>query len=416
MFGLFKKKKGAELKDVEQSQSDEQHIVSNEHSDDVKSLEDAMLSLAEHQSDLVPASRMIPETLYTNDEDVALSNASDDMGGAIQPAMLVPMQIDDATPLDDEPQDAPQSKTGLLGRLREGLTKTSTQLGDGIGGIFTKRKLDDEALEELEELLIMSDMGVSASARIVQQFGKSRHDKDVTPESVRSALAETIATLLQPVQQPLNYDVAQSPCVIMMVGVNGNGKTTTIGKLAMKLKQEGKTVMLAAADTFRAAAVEQLQVWAERAGVPIVTGKHEADPASVAYSALERAKAQKVDVLLIDTAGRLQNKKNLMQELEKIIRVLQKLDDTAPHHALMVLDGTTGQNALLQAEAFKEFAGVSGFVVTKLDGSAKGGVIVALADKFGLPVHYIGVGESIDDLQEFDASLYAKSLTGVAVS
>ncbi len=308
---------------------------------------------------------------------------------------------------------APEPSVGLFGRLRAGLSKTSSQLGEGIGVIFTKRKLDDEALEELEDLLIMSDMGAPAAAKITAQFSKERFDKEIEETEVKAALAQEVATLLRPVEQPLAIDAAHRPHIIMVVGVNGNGKTTTIGKLALRFQAQGHSVMLAAADTFRAAAVEQLSVWAQRAKVPIVTGAHEADPASVAYAAVERARQEGTDVLLIDTAGRLQNKQNLMEELAKISRVIRKLDEDAPHDTLMVLDGTTGQNALSQAKTFCEFVDVTGFAITKLDGTAKGGMVVALADAFGLPVHYVGVGEGIEDLQTFQANDFARSLVGV---
>ncbi len=302
---------------------------------------------------------------------------------------------------------------GFLTRLKEGMGKTSSQLSGGITGIFTKRKLDAAALEELEDLLISSDMGVSVAARVVAELRRERFEKECDPDDIRRALAAEMETILQPAEQPLRFEPDARPTVIMVVGVNGNGKTTTIGKLAMRYAQEGKTVMLAAADTFRAAAVEQLCVWAERADVPIVTGAHEADPASVAYQAYERAKAEGIDVLLIDTAGRLQNKRNLMEELAKIIRVLKKQEEAAPHHVLMVLDGTTGQNALSQVATFHESAGVTGIAVTKLDGTAKGGMVVALAEKFGLPVHYIGIGEGIEDLQPFEARAFSLSLVGI---
>lgn len=304
-------------------------------------------------------------------------------------------------------------KKGWLARLREGLSRTSSGLSDGITGIFTKRKLDEAMLEELEELLIMADMGSTTAARIVAEFGKGRFDKEVEPQEVKEALAAQIAALLAPVALPLTIEPSLKPHVVLVVGVNGNGKTTTMGKLASRFSQDGKKVMMAAADTFRAAAVEQLKVWGQRSGVPVITGEENADPASVAYRALEQARAAGADVLMIDTAGRLHNKKNLMEELQKIVRVLKKLDESAPHTVLQVLDGTTGQNALAQVEAFRDLAAVSGLVVTKLDGTAKGGVVVALADKFKLPIHAIGVGESIEDLRAFKAEDFARSLVGI---
>ncbi len=300
-----------------------------------------------------------------------------------------------------------------LKKLKTGLSKSSTQISDNITGVFTKRKLDQEALDELEELLIMADIGVATAAKITKRVGDKRLDKEVTDVEIKEALAEEIAEILEPYAEPLELG-AEAPQVIMMVGVNGNGKTTTIGKLAHEWKAEGERVMLCAADTFRAAAVEQLQQWGERADVPVVAGEHEADPASVAYHALETAKQGGVDVLMIDTAGRLQNKKNLMAELEKITKVMKKLDDTTPHHTILVLDATTGQNALSQAKAFKELVNITGLIVTKLDGSARAGVVVALANEFNLPIHAIGVGEGADDLQPFKAIDFARNLVGLA--
>ena len=326
------------------------------------------------------------------------------------------------------------SKPSWFSRLKSGLSKTSSGISEGIGGIFTKRRLDDAMLEELEELLIMSDMGAGVAAKLVAEFGKGRFDKEIDPQEVKEALAAEIAKLLMPVALPLEIDASHNPYVVMVVGVNGNGKTTTMGKLAYQLSREfrvqssefsgvvvggqeartgGKKILLAAADTFRAAAVEQLKVWGERAGVPVISAEEGADPASVAYRALEQARVQGADVLMIDTAGRLHNKKNLMEELSKIVRVLKKLDETAPHKVLLVLDGTTGQNAMSQVEAFRELVEVNGLVVTKLDGTAKGGVVVALAEKFKLPIHAIGVGEGIQDLRPFAAEDFARSLVGL---
>jgi fused signal recognition particle receptor len=301
-------------------------------------------------------------------------------------------------------------KRGWFGRLRKGLSRSSAKLADGITGIFTKRKLDQEMLDELEELLIQADLGAGTAARIVAEFGRTRFGKEVTPEEVRGALAGEIAIVLEPVAKPLAP--AEKPAVVLVVGVNGSGKTTTIGKLAKLWRDEGKRVLLAAGDTFRAAAVEQLQIWGERVGAPVPAKGAGADPAGLAYEALERARAEGFDLLLIDTAGRLHTKSNLMEELKKVIRVLRKLDETAPHHCLLVLDASTGQNALAQVETFKSMVDVTGLVVTKLDGTAKGGVLVALADKFKLPVHAIGVGESADDLRPFSAEAFARTLMG----
>ena len=302
----------------------------------------------------------------------------------------------------------------FLARLKSGLSKSSSKITEGVASIFTKRKLDASMLEELEELLIASDMGAVVAAEIVAALGRERLGKDISPEEVKEVLAEKIAAMLAPVAIPLLPSTQHhAPCTILVVGVNGNGKTTTIGKLASKFKAEGKKVMLAAADTFRAAAVEQLQVWGTRSDIPVVTGAFEADPASVAFAAYERARAEHIDVLLIDTAGRLHNKENLMQELAKISKVLKKIDEAAPHHVLMVLDATTGQNAISQLAAFKEMVQVSGLIVTKLDGTAKGGIIVALAKQFHIPIHAIGVGEGIEDLQNFYPTDFARNLVGL---
>ncbi len=296
-------------------------------------------------------------------------------------------------------------------KLKAGLSKTSSGISTGIADIFTKRKLDDAALEELEELLITADVGAKVAAELVEEFSKGRFDKAIEPEEVKTALAALVAARLELVAKPLQLS-ENTPHVVLVVGVNGNGKTTTIGKLTAQLKADGKKVMLCAADTFRAAAVEQLAQWADRVGCEIITGADQADPASVAYQALERAKVAGADVLMVDTAGRLHNKANLMEELKKIVRVMQKLDETAPHTVLQVLDATTGQNAIAQVEAFRDLIDVSGLIVTKLDGTARAGVVVALADKFELPVHAIGVGEQVDDLRPFDAKEFAEGLVG----
>ena len=305
-----------------------------------------------------------------------------------------------------------ETKAGWFQRLKAGLTRSSGKLGNGIAGIFTKRKLDDAALKELEELLISADLGVATAAKLTAKLAKTRFDKEVAPEEVRQALAADIAAILEPVARPLSLDPARKPHVVLIVGVNGSGKTTTIGKLAKLYRDQGLGVLIAAGDTFRAAAIEQLQIWGERAGCPVIAKDPGADAAALAYEALEQARKRQDDVLLIDTAGRLHNKANLMAELQKVIRVLKKLDASAPHDCVLVLDATTGQNAHAQVETFKELVQVSGLVVTKLDGSARGGVLVALAEKFGLPVHAIGVGEAAEDLRPFKAEDFARALVG----
>lgn len=312
---------------------------------------------------------------------------------------------------DAQTETAP--KRGWLARLREGLGRSSAKLAAGITGIFTKRKLDAAALQELEELLISGDLGPATAAKLTAGLAKTRFDQEIAPEEVRSILAQEIAAILKPVARPLTIDGARKPHVILVVGVNGTGKTTTIGKLAQRFREEGRKVMLAAGDTFRAAAIEQLKIWGERAGAAVIAREQGADAAGLAFDALSKARAEAIDVLLIDTAGRLHNKADLMAGLQKIIRVLRKLDPEAPHDCLLVLDATTGQNAHQQVEIFREMTSVTGLIVTKLDGTARGGVVVALAERFKLPVHAIGVGESADDLKAFDADSFARSLMGL---
>ena len=302
---------------------------------------------------------------------------------------------------------------GWLKRLKAGLARSSNKMSDGIGSIFAKRKLDDEALEELEELLISADLGVAPAGKLAAKLGKRRFAKDVDPDAVRGALAGEIAEVLTPVAQPLSVDSGHRPHVVLVVGVNGSGKTTTIGKLAKQWTGAGYKVHMAAGDTFRAAAVEQLQIWGERTGCPVTAKDTGADAAGLAYDALQSAQRAGADVLLIDTAGRLHNKSNLMAELQKIVRVVQKLDPSAPHDTLLVLDATVGQNAVQQVQTFRELVNVSGLALTKLDGSARGGIMVALAEKFGLPVHVIGVGETAEDLRPFDAKSFARALVGL---
>ena len=314
--------------------------------------------------------------------------------------------------MSETPREA-APKRGWLARLRDGLGRSSAKLATGIAGIFTKRRLDEAALRELEELLIAGDLGPATAAKLTAGLAKTRFDQEITPEEVRNLLAQEIAAILQPVARPLTLDPAKKPHVILVVGVNGTGKTTTIGKLAQRFREEGRKVMLAAGDTFRAAAIEQLKIWGERAGATVVARETGSDAAGLAYDALARAQAEGMDVLLIDTAGRLHNKADLMAGLQKIIRVIRKLDPTAPQDCLLVLDATTGQNAHQQVEIFRQMTEVTGLVVTKLDGTARGGVVVALAERFKLPVHAIGVGEAADDLKPFEAESFARSLMGL---
>jgi fused signal recognition particle receptor len=303
--------------------------------------------------------------------------------------------------------------TGWLTRLKEGLGKTATRLTQGIAALVTKRRLDDAMLEELEEQLIQADLGVTTSAKLVERLRKERFDKEVTSEEVREAFAAAAAEILAPVASRLTPDKARKPHVVLVVGVNGSGKTTTIGKLAHRWQADGLKVMLVAGDTFRAAAVEQLQTWGRRAGVPVVAGAANADSAGLAFEGLERARREGVDVLVIDTAGRLHNKAHLMEELAKLVRVIRKLDPTAPHDTVLVLDATVGQNAHAQVEVFSKALPLTGLVVTKLDGTAKGGVLVALAEAFKIPVVAVGVGETADDLRPFEAKAFARSLMGL---
>ncbi|MDP3319236.1 MAG: signal recognition particle-docking protein FtsY, partial [Bosea sp. (in: a-proteobacteria)] len=275
------------------------------------------------------------------------------------------------------------------------------------------RKLDAGTLEDLEDILIQADLGLATAARVAKAVGEGRYDRQIEPSEVKAILAREVEAILSPVAQPLVIDATKKPFVILMVGVNGSGKTTTIGKLAAKFRAEGRSVMLAAGDTFRAAAIEQLKVWGERTGAEVVSGNQGADASGLAFEALQKAKAAGTDVLLVDTAGRLQNKTGLMGELAKVVRVIRKLDPEAPHAALLVLDATVGQNALSQVEAFGDTAGVTGLVMTKLDGTARGGILVALAAKFGLPVHFIGVGEGVEDLEPFSARDFARAVSGL---
>ncbi|WP_262690822.1 signal recognition particle-docking protein FtsY [Kordiimonas aestuarii] len=322
-----------------------------------------------------------------------------------------PVMADASVP-SQEPAPEPQEKKSWYQRLKDGLKKSTNALSGGITGIFTQAKLDDETLEELEDLLITADLGVNVASKLTTALAKGRYDKEISGDEVRDILAAEIEAMLAPVAKPLTVDKANKPHIILMAGVNGAGKTTTIGKLAKKFKDDGKSVMLAAGDTFRAAAVEQLQVWGDRNGVPVVTKEIGADAAALAYEAVDRAQKEGADVLLIDTAGRLQNRDELMAELAKVVRVIGKKVDGAPHDTVIVLDATTGQNAVHQVEVFQRLANITGIVMTKLDGSARGGVLVACAEKFGLPVHAIGVGEAIEDLQPFSAREFARALVG----
>ena len=304
---------------------------------------------------------------------------------------------------------------GFFSRLKQGLSRSTQKLGNYLTSVFTKRRLDDESLEQLEDILISADFGPEVAENVIESFRKTRFGSEVTDQEIKQALAEEISKILKPVAVPFQPNPDLKPHVVLMVGVNGTGKTTTIGKMGQFFTDQGLKVMMVAGDTFRAAAVEQLQVWGDRVGVSVISGKPQADAAGLAFEALKRAKNEKTDLLLIDTAGRLHNKSALMEELAKIIRVMRKFDETAPHSVLLVLDATTGQNAIEQVRIFKEMVDVSGLIITKLDGTARGGIVIALAEKFKLPIHAVGVGEKAEDLRDFSAEEFAKGLVGDTV-
>ncbi len=321
-------------------------------------------------------------------------------------------EVEDQFVAPPAPVPEPAQPQGWFARLATGLKRSSDNLTSSITSVFTKRKLDAATLDELEDVLIQADLGIDTAMAITETLRRDRFDKDVSGEDVRTVLSAEVEKVLSPVALPLAVDAAKKPFVILMIGVNGSGKTTTIGKLAQKFSREGRSVMLAAGDTFRAAAIEQLQVWGQRTGAPVISRPAGADASGLAFDAVTQARADGRDVLIIDTAGRLQNRDELMNELEKVIRVIKKVDPEAPHATLLTLDATTGQNAMKQVEIFGKRAGVTGLVMTKLDGTARGGILVAIARKFGLPVHFIGVGEGVDDLEPFKAADFAKAIAG----
>jgi fused signal recognition particle receptor len=308
--------------------------------------------------------------------------------------------------------DEPAEQRSWWQRLSGGLKRTSASIGGAVADLVVKRKLDQAMLDEIEDVLIRAELGFDSAARVAAAVGEGRYDKSITADEVKAVVAAEVEKVLAPVAKPLAMGEAK-PFVVLVVGVNGSGKTTTIGKLAAKLRAEGRSVTLAAGDTFRAAAIDQLKIWGRRSGASVVARSSGADAAGVAFDALTEARGEKIDVLLVDTAGRLQNKAVLMEELQKIVRVMKKIDSNAPHAVLLVLDATVGQNALSQVEVFRDIAGVSGLAMTKLDGTARGGILVAIAAKFGLPVHFIGVGEGIDDLAPFSAKDFAQAIAGI---
>ena len=389
--------------------------------------------ILEPENNIIAEMDIIPTPAIGDDEQIAevmaeqaleahieaeIPESSEASEHQIEKEIVQPSVDDKAQTPKDEPdqldQESQSSAGGWLSRLTSGLSKSTNKLTQNLSDILTKRKLDQDALDDLEDALIMADLGPKTAARIVEEFARTRFEKDIDEVEIRESLAQQIEDIIAPVALPLQpqKQADGSPFVILVTGVNGVGKTTTIGKLAKQYQNQGLKVVMAAADTFRAAAVEQLSVWADRNSCTIVKKEVGADPAAVAFEAYDVAKAQGADVLMIDTAGRLHNKKNLMEELQKVVRVLKKQNETIPHASLLVLDATTGQNAHAQCEAFKGLIDISGLIVTKLDGSAKGGVLVSLADQFNIPVHAIGVGETIDDLQPFTARSFARSLMG----
>jgi fused signal recognition particle receptor len=335
-------------------------------------------------------------------------------GPAAAPGVTPPEDLPPGERKKDKPKASvvAEPRRSWFDQLRRGLARSSSALSDNLASALTKRKLDEDTLDRLEEVLIKADLGVAMAARIRARIGSGRYDRGLSADDVRDVLASEIASVLEPVAQDFPLVPGARPHVFLVVGVNGTGKTTTIGKMAHVFRRRGLSVMLAAADTFRAAAIDQLKIWGNRVGAEVVAKQEGADPAGVAFEALEHARAEDADVLLIDTAGRLQNKQDLMAELAKIVRVLKKLDESAPHGVVLVLDATTGQNALNQVEIFKEIAGVTGLVVTKLDGTARGGILVAIAERFRLPINAIGIGEGLDDLKPFDAQDFARAIAG----
>ena len=345
-----------------------------------------------------------PPQAFTEPEIVALAEPTVEVVPEPQIEEPAPEPVVKTPPVAPAELAPAAKKSGILGRM----------FGQNETKEFVRRVLDDEMLEQLEELLISTDMGVDTALRVTANMAEGRMGKKLSVDEIKSLLAAEITRIMEPVARPLPI-YPKTPQVVLVVGVNGSGKTTTIGKLASQFRAAGKNVVIAAGDTFRAAAVEQLQVWGERAGVPVLTAPEGSDPASLAFDAMTKAHEDGADLLLIDTAGRLQNRGDLMEELEKIVRVIRKKDETAPHNTLLVLDATTGQNAVNQVKVFQEVSDVSGLVMTKLDGTAKGGVLVSLADKFGLPIHAIGVGEQIDDLSPFDPEEFAAALTGAHI-
>jgi fused signal recognition particle receptor len=367
---------------------------------------------ADVEADTQPEETAEPEALVTESDSTPAPEPQTKFESQPDPEPLSDTAPVAAT-LAEAEVDPDQGRRSWFKKLTGGLSKSSSALKDALVGIVAKRKLDDDTLQDLEDVLIASDLGVETAMTVTESLAKGRYDKEIEESEIRAVLAEEVSKVLAPVAKPLDVNRGHAPHVVLVVGVNGTGKTTTIGKLAARLKAEGKSVLLAAGDTFRAAAIDQLKIWGERVGAPVVARETGADAAGLAFDALDQAIETGTDVVLIDTAGRLQNKADLMAELEKVIRVIQKKLPDAPHDVVLVLDATTGQNALQQVEIFGKVAGVTGLVMTKLDGTARGGILVAISAKYQMPVHAIGVGEGVDDFQPFDANEFARAIAGL---
>lgn len=414
MFSLFKKKR--DKKESEEEKVQDEAVVDEQESSDGEQQAEPEASDEAQQTEVGPekepakAPEKAPEELPSAAEDCAQVTA-ESHAQQMPAAEEQPETVEESKePVNTKTQEKGEKK-GFWARLTQGLRKTSGSIGSGLIGVFRGKKIDDDLFEELETQLLMADLGVATTTKIIDNLTQQADRKQLKDaEALYELLQEQLADILKPVDRPLEIPKSDSPYVILMTGVNGVGKTTTIGKLAKQFKAEGKSVMLAAGDTFRAAAVEQLEVWGERNDIPVIAQHTGADSASVLYDALEAAKARGTDVLIADTAGRLQNKANLMEELKKLVRVMKKLDPEAPHEVMLTLDAGTGQNAISQAKLFTEAVGVSGIVMTKLDGTAKGGVIFAVADQFAIPIRYIGVGESLEDLRPFVAKDFIAAL------
>lgn len=388
-------------------QAQDEDVVSADTQDEDTVSADTQDEEIEQQADEVPEDKAIEEV---QDEEPEQEPTSEVEEPAVEDAETVVEVEEEPEP---EPQEAEDAQQGWFKRLRKGLARSSSALTENITAVFTKKKLDDDTLQDLEDILIQADLGVETAMNITDALSAQRYGKDVTDEEVREIMAEEITKVMEPVALPLELDLDHQPHVILVVGVNGSGKTTTIGKLSAKLDSAGYSTMLVAGDTFRAAAIEQLHIWGDRTNAEVISRDHGSDAAGLAFDAYAEAKEKGKDVVLMDTAGRLQNKKELMDELEKIIRVLKKQDENAPHTVLLTLDATTGQNALNQVEIFKDVAGVNGLVMTKLDGTARGGILVSISAKHKLPIYFVGVGEQVEDLEPFEAEVFAKAIAGL---